>query len=72
LKNKAFWRELHFRGVTADTIADAICSARCHVTKVLNGSIPGKPTRRKILKKALLTEAEVKLLGWEVPHGTKF
>jgi hypothetical protein len=71
MKNHPFWHALHGRGETAETLATAICSARAHVTQVLNGSRRGLPTRRKLMARGLLTPTEIQLLGWEVPHGTK-
>lgn len=71
MKNRNFWHALHGRGVTAEQLAEAICSGRSHVTQVLNGTRQGLPTRRKLLARDLLTERERELLGWTVPHGTK-
>ncbi|MDR0532522.1 MAG: hypothetical protein LBH01_01050 [Verrucomicrobiales bacterium] len=72
MKNREFWRQLHARGETAETLARKIYSSRAHVTLVLNGSRSGGPTRRKLGK--ILPGELVKLLGWEedAPHGTKF
>lgn len=72
VKNRRFLALLHSRGETTGTIAEKIKSCRCHVSKVLSGFSPGIPTRRKILNAAILTEAEVQALGWDVPCGTKF
>jgi len=69
-----FYRSLHERGETAETLAEEIASGRTHVTEVLNGTVDSPRTRRRLAP--LLTEEERTLLGWaaagrNVPHGTK-
>jgi hypothetical protein len=69
-----FYRKLHFRGETADTLAAEIVSGRSHVTEVLNGTTDSPRTRRRLAR--LLEPEELELLGWDgqgqiVPRATK-
>jgi hypothetical protein len=63
MKNAAFYRLLHARGLTTQRLALEIRSSRAHVTQVLN-NIPGRggQTRRKL--RLLLTPAEILALDW--------
>lgn len=72
-----FYRRIHARGVTAETLALRIASGRTHVTEVLNGTKDSARTRRRLAP--LLRPAERELLRWtrdgelmpaDVPRGT--
>ena len=63
MKNRAFYRLLHARGLTVTRLAREIQSSRAHVNQVLN-NVPGRGghTRRKL--RPLLSTPELVALGW--------
>lgn len=66
----AFYRSLHARGQTITDLAEALNCGRSHLSQVLNGRRPGKPTWRKIIASELLTDHELSLLGRIASHGS--
>lgn len=55
-----FYRLLHSRGESVNTLADKIVSGRAHVTQVLNGSRKSIRTQKRL--NPLLTDEEKSLL----------
>lgn len=63
--SRAFWHAFHGRGMTVEKLAGEMHLDRCSLTKILNGTRSGLPTRRKLIKAQALTPEEVTLLGWD-------
>jgi len=61
MKNYAFFRSLHARGVKLDVLAATLGTKASHLSMVFNGQRGGN-TRKHIVKH--LTPAELVLLGW--------
>jgi hypothetical protein len=67
VKNWPFFKSIHGRGETVETLAVKIHSSRSHVNQVLaNKPGRGGQTRKKLIP--LLTDEEIAALGWEKFH----
>ena len=65
-----FYRKLHARGLDVTTLARELHCGRSHLSQVLSGRRPGRPTLRKLEQSGLLTAEEQALLA-SVPRATK-
>ena len=61
MKNYPFYKALHARGVTLESLAAELGTKPGHLSMVFNGT-RGANTRKHIVKH--LTPAELVLLGW--------
>ena len=61
MKNYQFYKSLHARGQTLESLAVELGTKPGHLSMVFSG-LRGGHTRKHIVK--LLTPAEVSLLGW--------
>ena len=62
MKNYSFYRSLHARGVTLDSLAEELATTPSHLSAVFNGQRGGH-SRKHIVKH--LTADEREMLGWD-------
>ena len=68
MTNYQFYRSLHARGVTLDTLAEKLGTTKSQLSMVFNNQRGGH-TRKHIVK--YLTPAELSMLGWDEKGNLK-